>query len=206
MITIVDYGLGNLGSIKNAFDKLNINSVISSSAKEIEKATGIIFPGVGAAGAGMKNLREMGLDEIIESLIRVEKPLLGICLGMQLFMSFSEEGNVNCLNLINGNVRRFNTKFKVPQTGWNQVKKNRASKLLKGINNNSNFYFVNSYYCDPFDKKIVKGVTEYGQTFCSVFEKKNIFGVQFHPEKSGENGSQLLKNFTDIVYENTTCS
>jgi len=204
MIVIIDYGVGNLASVKNALDQLGVSSVVSNSSEKIRKAKGMIFPGVGAANTGMNNLKEGGLDETIISTIKAGKPLLGICLGMQLLMSFSEEGNVDCLNVISGKVKRFKTKFKVPQTGWNQVEINNDSKLFTGIKNDSSFYFINSYYCDPTVKTIIKGVTTYEHMFCSALEKNNIFGVQFHPEKSGDNGLQPLKNFTDIVYENTT--
>lgn len=208
MIAIIDYGLGNLGSVKNAFDKLGVSSVVTSSSDAIQQAKGIIFPGVGSAQAGMKNLKEMGLDKAIISAIKSGKPLLGICLGMQLLFSYSEEGNTNCLNLITGNVKKFSSPSKIPQIGWNQVVMKpeawNMKPLFKRIKNNSFFYFVNSYYCDPVDTTIVTGETEYGYTFCSVLEKKNIFGVQFHPEKSGENGLQLLKNFVQFAYANNT--
>ena len=203
MITIIDYGLGNLGSVKNALDKLGVESLISKSASAIEKADGLILPGVGAAEEGMKNLRERKLDAIIKQGVQNGKPLLGICLGMQLLMTQSEEGYVKCMNIVEGNVVKFNCAFKVPQIGWNKVNA-KNSRLLKDIKENTYFYFVHSYYCVPTNKKIVAGATDYGETFCSVFEDKNLFGVQFHPEKSGEDGLALLKNFSEIVYENNT--
>jgi len=203
MITIIDYGIGNLGSVKNALDKLGINSVVSSSPKDIEKAKGLIFPGVGSATAGMENLRKSRLDKVIIDQTRNMKPILGICLGMQLLFSESEEGNTKCLNLIEGKVRKFNTELKVPQIGWNSIKQ-KPSRLFKGIKDNSYFYFVHSYYCVPDMKSIEIGVTEYGVDFCSVVEKDNIFGVQFHPEKSGEDGLKLLKNYVRLAYANNT--
>lgn len=203
MIVIVHYGLGNLGSVKNAFDKLGVNSVVSNSNEIIRKAKGIIFPGVGSARAGMKNLKKKGLDKTIISAIERGKPLLGICLGMQLLLSYSEEGKTDCLNLIEGNVKRFKGPLKIPQIGWNRVFF-KNSHLSRGIKNNSFFYFVNSYYCDVADASAQKGATDYGMSFCSVIEKKNIFGVQFHPEKSGKTGLQLLQNFVRFAYENNT--
>jgi len=204
MIVIIDYGLGNLGSVKNVLDKLGVISVVSSSVKDIRKASGLILPGVGAAGEGMKNLKELRLDKIIMQEAAKEKPILGICLGMQLLMSKSEEGDVDCLNSIDGQVLKFDTPLKVPQIGWNTVKMDRKNKLFKKIPNNSYFYFVHSYYCSPSENEAGIGITEYGIKFCSAIQKNNIFGVQFHPEKSGENGLRLLKNFTDIVYEDNT--
>ena len=141
MIVIIDYGLGNLGSVKNALDKLGIDSVISKSIKDIEKAEGLIFPGVGSAAEGMKNLRKSGLDKVIIKQVKKNKPILGICLGMQLLFSSSEEGRTECLNVNEGKVIKFNTNLKVPQIGWNQVKQ-KSSKLFSGIKDNSYFYFV----------------------------------------------------------------
>ena len=204
MIVIIDYGLGNLGSVKNALDKLGVISLISKSINDIKKSSGLIIPGVGAAGEGMKNLKELRLDKIIIQEAAKGKPILGICLGMQLLMSKSEEGNVDCLNCIDGQVLKFDTPLKVPQIGWNTVKTDRKNKLFKKIPNNSYFYFVHSYYCSPTENKAGIGITEYGIKFSSAIQKNNIFGVQFHPEKSGENGLELLKNFTDIVYESYT--
>lgn len=195
MIVIIDYGLGNLTSVANALGKLSIPYQISAEAKIIQQASGLILPGVGAAGEGMKNLQSRQLDKVICEAVNQNTPLLGICLGMQLLFSSSEEGNVNCLNIIKGQVRKFETKLKVPQIGWNQVKKNPQSKLLKEIKDENYFYFVHSYYCDPDDKHIITGITNYDQDFCSLLEADNIFGVQFHPEKSGEVGLELLKNF-----------
>ncbi len=198
MIVIIDYGLGNLASVANALSRLSIPFKISNQTGDIQQATGLILPGVGAAGAGMKNLRQRNLDVVITEQVASGKPLLGICLGMQLFFSFSEEGGVNCLDLINGEVQKLKTNLKVPQVGWNQVNA-LNSQLLQGITNNSYFYFVHSYYCNPIDTKNVTGVTNYGQDFCSVIESKNIYGVQFHPEKSGEAGLQVLENFWRLL-------
>lgn len=203
MIVIIDYGLGNLGSVKNALNKLGVDSIISNLIKVITAGSGLILPGVGSATEGMKNLRKSGLNKVILKQIKLKKPILGICLGMQLLFFLSEEGNTECLNVIEGKVKKFNTELKVPQIGWNQVKQ-KPSKLFLGIKDKSYFYFVHSYYCQPKDRKIETGMTDYGINFCSAIEDKNVFGVQFHPEKSGEDGLKLLKNFTDIVYANNT--
>ena len=195
MIVIIDYGLGNLGSVKNTLDKLGVDSIISNSAKEIEAGSGLILPGVGSANQGMKNLIKTGLDKIIINQLKLGKPFLGICLGMQLLFSKSEEGNVNCLNVIEGKVKKFDSELKVPQIGWNNVNQKIKDRLFKRIPDNGSFYFVNSYYCVPKDKSITVGESEYGVNFCSILVKNNIIATQFHPEKSGLIGQQLIKNW-----------
>lgn len=199
MITIIDYGLGNLASVANALGKLEILYEISSDINVLKNAKVLVLPGVGAAGQGMENLKERGMVQVIIEQAKRSTPILGICLGMQLLFSSSEEGNVNCLGLIEGEVKKFDTSLKVPQIGWNQIESKNDSKLLKRIKNNSYFYFVNSYYCDPKEEGSIKGVTDYGVKFCSIVEKGNFYGVQFHPEKSGDVGLQLLRNFWEAV-------
>jgi len=199
MITIIDYGLGNLGSVANVLSKLSIPYQISAEIEAIQQASVLILPGVGAAGEGMKNLKRKGLDKLILEQVKKGTPILGICLGMQLLLSASDEGNVACLNLVKGRVKKFVTNLKVPQIGWNEVQAKPKSKLLNGLNKNTYFYFVNSYYCDLENKDVITGVTSYGQDFCSVLEIKNIYGVQFHPEKSGKMGLKLIKNFCEEV-------
>lgn len=196
MIVIIDYGLGNLGSVKNTLDKLGVNSMISKSKKDIENADGLILPGVGSAKQGMENLKNRKLDKILVNEIKKGKPFLGICLGMQLLFSESEEGNVRCLNIIEGTVKKYNSKLKVPQIGWNLVK---MKKMFRNIPDKSSFYFVNSFYCSPVDKSLIIGETEYGINFCSVLIKNNIIATQFHPEKSGPVGQQFIKNFIKLI-------
>jgi len=204
MIVIVDYGLGNLGSVKNALDKLGVVSMISKLRKDIENADGLILPGVGSAKQGMENIIKRGLDKFLVNEIKKGKPFLGICLGMQLLFSKSEEGNVKCLNVIEGNVKMFNNKnLKVPQIGWNEVRvkseKLRVKNLFKNIPKNSSFYFVNSYYCQPDDKSVIAAKTKYGINYCSVLIKNNIIATQFHPEKSGQFGRQFIKNWLNLI-------
>lgn len=195
MIAIIDYGINNLDSVKNALDRLEVGSVVTNDFNIISRAHALILPGVGTATEGMRNLDKLGLNTLLTSEVRNGKPLLGICLGMQLLMDKSEEGNVDCLGLVKGKVKKFSNKLKVPQIGWNQVQiVDAQSPLFNGIPNNDNFYFVHSYYCKPNDTNVVKGITLYGQDYCSLFVKDNIVGVQFHPEKSGTVGFQLLKN------------
>lgn len=203
MIVIVDYGLGNLGSVKNTLDKLGVDSMISKSASDIEKADALILPGVGSANQGMENLKKRNLDKILVKEIKKGKPFFGICLGMQLLFSKSEEGNINCLNIIAGKVKKFNLQLKVPQIGWNEVRiknlKLRVQNLFFDIPNSSSFYFVNSFYCQPKDKSIIVGETEYGINYCSVLVKDNITATQFHPEKSGQIGQQFIKNWLKLI-------
>lgn len=205
MIVIIDYRLGNLASIKNALNKLKISSQISNSPAVIKKAKALILPGVGAAGQGMVNLKSKELDKLIISQASKGKPILGICLGMQLLFSYSEEGKIKCLDIIKGRVKKFRpkSKLKVPQIGWNNINIKKDGQIFKAIPNRSFFYFVNSYYCNPEDKSVMAASTNYGIDFCSILVKGNIFGVQFHPEKSGKVGLQLLQNFwevTDVYY------
>jgi len=199
MIVIVDYGLGNLGSVKNTLYKLGISSMISKSKGDIEKADALILPGVGSAKQGMENLKTQCLDKVLINEIKKGKPFLGICLGMQLLFSESEEGNVQCLNVINGKVKKFDSGLKVPQIGWNSVKQKIKTNLFKNISSRSSFYFVNSYYCQPKDKSAIVGETEYGINYCSVLVKNNITATQFHPEKSGQIGQQFIKNFIKLI-------
>lgn len=195
MIVIIDYEIGNLGSVINALDKLGVKSKISNNPNEIRKADSLILPGVGAAGQGMKNLEQKGLDKVIVEEIKRGKPFLGICLGMQLLFEKSEEGNVKCLGILKGSVKKFKKMRKIPQIGWNQIDIKKDSKLLKDIKDKSYFYFVNSFYCTPEDKQVITGSTNYGEIFASIVEKENVVGVQFHPEKSGPVGFKLLENF-----------
>lgn len=204
MIVIIDYEMGNVLSVRNALDRIGVESMISRNGEDIRKATSLILPGVGSAGAGMSNIKRFGIDKVIWGEIMEGKPILGICLGMQLLMTQSEEGNARCLNYIEGTVVRFQTKEKVPQIGWNTVTSKKSSILFEGIPQDSYFYFVHSYYSIPTNKNIIYGRTKYGNNFCSVIEKENIFGVQFHPEKSGQIGEKLLKNFIMYSYENNT--
>ena len=200
MISIINYGLGNLASVKNCLDRLGMPAIITSDVAEIKKSDAIVLPGVGSAGQGMKNLIDRKLSQTLIDEIKKGKPFLGVCLGMQLLFSESEEGKVKCLNIINGKVKQFNgQKMKVPQIGWNVIKYQKSNikdqRLLNDIPNNSSFYFVNSYYCKPMDKSLAVGETEYGINFCSILVKKNITATQFHPEKSGSVGQQFIKNW-----------
>jgi len=196
MIQIIDYGAGNIRSVINALNKLGIESKVISSAKELKLDCKTIFPGVGAAGSAMRQLEERGFKKAIA---QITAPFLGICLGMQLLMDFSEENDTDCLGVIKGRTVKFPNSLKVPQIGWNKVEQKKSQpknpQLFEGIPDESYFYFVNSYYLE-LDKKYSEiGTTNYGVNFTSAIKEKNFYGVQFHPEKSGEIGLALLNNF-----------
>ncbi len=202
MIAIIDYGIGNLASVTNALSRLKIKSMITADSIQISEADGLILPGVGAAGEGMKNLKNKNLDKLLIREINSGKPFLGICLGMQLLFEKSEEGGAECLGVIKGMVIKFKKERKVPQIGWNQIKvqssKFKVQSLFRNIPNKSYLYFVNSYYCEPVDKSIIVADTVYGEKFPSVVMQKNIVATQFHPEKSGKAGMQFLKNWRSL--------
>ncbi|MCM8778298.1 MAG: imidazole glycerol phosphate synthase subunit HisH [Candidatus Omnitrophica bacterium] len=199
MIAIVDYKMGNLRSIAKAFEVMGAEVLITAQGEDLKNAQAIVLPGVGAFGQGMRHLREQGIAPVLKEEIDKGKPFLGICLGMQLLFSYSEEqGRHRGLDIIKGRVECFPKNLKVPHIGWNQIKiKNQESKIkiLEGIPNGAYFYFVHSYYVVPENKEIILAKTDYGIEFPSVIQKDNILGVQFHPEKSQELGLKFLENF-----------
>lgn len=199
MISIIDYGAGNLANIKNAFDYLGMEASIVSKPEDLISAEKIVLPGVGAFSPAIKRLRETGFVEILRERINDGVPLLGICLGMQLLMSGSEEnGNSKGLDFIKGKVTKLTGDQKIPHMGWNTLDFERATPLNKGIETGKYAYFVHSYFCSPEDFNVVTSRTRYGESFASIIEHENIYGMQFHPEKSQQTGLQLLKNFGSI--------
>ena len=203
MIIIIDYGLGNLTSIKNALKLLNIDCEISRDLEKIRNADKLILPGVGAFKEGMENLKKFNLIKTLnEEVINKKKPILGICLGMQLMCAKSYEGGEsNGLGWIDADVVKFEDKeLRIPHVGWNDVKCDLVSPLLKGGENMQTFYFVHSFYLKPTDNKITKGTCNYGIDFCAIMEKENIFATQFHPEKSQTEGLEILKKFNKIKF------
>ena len=203
MIVIVDYKMGNLGSISNKIKKLGHSSVISSDISVIKNAQKIILPGVGSFEKAMKNIQELYLIDILNEKALVEQvPLLGICLGMQLVTQKSEEGNSKGLGWIDGEVVKFKVKdslkYKIPHIGWNQINITKESPLMKDIPDLSEFYFVHSYYVNPANQDDTLNETEFECRFTSAIQKENIFGVQYHPEKSHDAGALLLKNFINL--------
>jgi glutamine amidotransferase len=195
MIAIIDYKAGNIGSVQNALQRLGVASIVTSDAAQIRTAQAVIFPGQGRAGAAMQELSKTGLDKLIPVL---KQPFLGICLGMQLLAEASDEDKVDCLCVVAGRCRRFPANLKLPQLGWNTVNFVQASPLTKGIASGTYFYFLNSYYFDT-DESYIIGTTAYGFDFPSIVQKDNFYAVQFHPEKSGLAGEQLLRNFCEIA-------
>jgi imidazole glycerol phosphate synthase glutamine amidotransferase subunit len=195
MIAVVDYGAGNLRSVANALDFLKVKYNVTNKAEEIEVADKIIFPGVGAFGDCIKALKKRGLFEVLKKEI-IKKPYLGICLGLQVLFEGSEESpEVKGLSIINGKCKKFNNNLKIPEIGWNSVRIMKESNLLKGIKDGSYFYFVHSYYVEPQRDDIIVTKTDHGGEFVSGIESGKIFGVQFHPERSGELGLRVLANF-----------
>jgi len=200
LITIIDYGMGNLRSVKKGFEKCGFQAFITRDPEEARKASGLVVPGVGAFADAMQNLRESGMDTVILEAAKENKPLLGICLGMQLFFTTSEEWGVsNGLGIFPGRVRRFPQGLIIPHIGWNQVEKVKPDILLNDIPDQAAFYFVHSFYVDPEEDSIVTGRTDYGIKFASMVGSNNIFGIQFHPEKSSVLGLRILRNFGGLV-------
>ncbi len=202
MIGIVNSKMGNLGSVKNSLDYLNIESRIVNSPEEIEGCDKLILPGVGAFGLAMEELNKLGFVEPIKKFAQEGKPLLGICLGMQLLMDNSEEHGLHQgLGLIKGQVLFFGNKIKnlpIPHMGWNNLVKKSESPLTAGVGEDNSFYFVHSFYCAPEDEKEILATSDYGFEFAACVGKGKIFGCQFHPEKSQKDGLQILKNFENV--------
>lgn len=200
-IVIIDYGMGNLGSISNMLKFIGYSAAITSDFKIIEKAEKIILPGVGRFDRAMKNIYDLNLADVIKEKALIDKvPFLGICLGMQLMCRHSQEGNQNGLGLISGDVKGFNLDklFKVPHMGWNSIEPNSNIKILENLDSTSRFYFVHSYYVKTDNESNVLTYTNYGYKFASgITNNENIFGVQFHPEKSHKYGVTLFKNFIE---------
>jgi glutamine amidotransferase len=205
MIVIVDYGMGNLQSIKHKFDRMDIPSVISSDPADNLTADKLILPGGGPFAAAMQNLYELGLVPILEKKVLEEKtPILGICLGMQLFSKRSEEGDADGLGWVDAETVRFDLRgidpgLKVPHMGWNTIHMVRQERILDNVEDNSRFYFVHSYHVKCNDPCDVLAMTSYGLDFTSMLRKDHIYGIQFHPEKSHNRGIRILKNFASVV-------
>ena len=195
MIALIDYGSGNVASVANALTELKQDFKITSNEVEICKANKIIFPGVGEASFAIRQLHMLNL---FSALRMIKKPMLGICLGLQLMADHSTEGNVACLGIFPVNVEKFDpSKTKVPHMGWNDINIEYASKLFSGIESGEKFYFANSYYI-PLNGCTTAVTDNSGTLFSSAMEKENFYGVQFHPEKSGDAGLKLLKNFIEL--------
>jgi len=202
MITIIDYGMGNLGSVANMIKKVGGKSIITSNKDDIKNAKKILLPGVGAFDSAVKNLKKLHLWDLIKEKVLVEKvPIMGICLGMQLLTKGSEEGELDGFGFIDAYAKRFEFEkedLKIPHMGWNVVNLQKKSKLFEGMEHQENrFYFVHSFAVECKENKDILTTTHYGYDFVSSFEKENIIGCQFHPEKSHKFGMKLFKNFVE---------
>ncbi len=204
-IVIIDYNMGNVKSVFNAFKSLNANVKVTNSYEDIKNSNGVILPGVGAFKDAVNNLKALRLNDLLKNIIFKGKPFLGICIGLQvLFRTGTEGGKSKGLDIFNGIVKKIPSLkgLKIPHMGWNRIKiLKQDSKLLKGIKQNESFYFVHSYHVIPDNNDIISSVAEYGINLVSSIEKNNCFGVQFHPEKSSNFGLLILKNFLNIVFE-----
>jgi glutamine amidotransferase len=195
-IAVVDYGAGNLTSVSKALELVGARVSVTAEPGVIKNADGIVLPGVGAFGDAVNRLWELGIIPVMEEKVKNRTPFLGICLGFQLLFTESEEkGRYLGFNWLQGRVKRFRHDLKVPHVGWNQVDISKANPLLEGIPDHTFFYFVHSYYVEPEEGGIISARTQYGKNFVSMIHRDNIFGVQFHPEKSGDIGQVVLKNF-----------
>jgi glutamine amidotransferase len=200
MIVIVDYGMGNLRSIQHKLQKIDIKAVVSSQVDDLEQATLLILPGVGHFGAGMNNLRQSNLLAVLNQKVLEQKvPIMGICLGMQLLTEWSEEGNSEGLGWLRAKTKKFRfpedkAAPRIPHVGWNTIIPTGDSELLAGVGSDQRFYFTHSYYVEC-EEEAVLATTNYGYDFVSVVHKENIFGTQFHPEKSHRRGIELIRNF-----------
>jgi len=199
-LVLVDYGIGNLRSVRKALEAVGAQVIQTSEPGVILSSEKVVLPGVGAFKDGMSGLEVRGLIPVIDEIVRRETPLLGICLGMQLFFSRSSEmGDTLGLAYIDGEVKEFSGEgLKVPQTGWNQLEINGTSSLLRGVQDQTYVYFNHSFYCEPADPGVSAAKTEYGVLYTSAVEKGSIYGVQFHPEKSQDAGLKILKNFVEV--------
>ena len=199
MIAIMDYGVGNLFSLRSSLTHLGLEAVVTADAQTICKADRLILPGVGAFGDAMDKLSATGLVPVIREQA-AQKPLLGICLGLHLLFEVGEEdGETEGLGIMKGRVERLTTSYKIPHIGWNELKIRRQSPLLEGIKDGDTFYFVHSYQAHPVDESVINATCDYGQEVVAVVSRDNVFGVQFHPEKSSAKGLQLIQNFGRLV-------
>jgi glutamine amidotransferase len=202
LIAIIDYGVGNLRSVEKAFSYIGCEAVISSDPEFVLKADGVILPGVGAYSDAMDNLKKAGMVDIVKNVIGDNKPFLGICLGMQLLFDYSEEGgNVPGLGIFKGTIKQLplDMNLKVPHMGWNSLNTSKDCTLFRNLPDSPYVYFVHSYYLDAENKDMVIATTNYGIEFDVAIGKGNVFATQFHPEKSGEVGLTILKNFKELL-------
>jgi glutamine amidotransferase len=198
-LAIIDYGIGNLRSVEKAFTAQGIDAVVTRDEKILRNADKLVLLGVGAFGYAMQSLRELGFDEVVIEAANAGKPIIGLCVGLQMMFDEGHEFGVHKgLGLLKGKVVKFPDNLHVPHIGWNQVALQREHPIFRGLEDQSFFYFVHSYYVEPEEASCVLGTTEYGLTYPSICGRDNIVGVQFHPEKSQATGLQLLRNFAEM--------
>lgn len=200
MIAVIDYGAGNLRSVVNAIKKLGYEPKVTTEPQDVLDAQAVILPGVGAAPDAVSNLNKFRLVDPIRRVIEENRPFLGVCLGLQVLFTGTDEGGWHeCLGIVKGRVRKLPPGLKIPHMGWNQVKQKVRHPIFEGIPDQTNFYFVHSYYADPDDKGLVAGETDYGIPFCSAIARGNMVATQFHPEKSGDAGLKIYDNFVKLA-------
>lgn len=208
MLTILDYKAGNQTSVARALSSMDIPNAVTADAKTLLSSSGVIFPGVGAAAQAMNHLRETGLDAVLHEIVAKKVPLLGICLGCQIMLDHSEEGDTKTLGILPGKTKRFaedltepdGSRIRIPHMGWNSAPRKRESRLFADIPQDAEFYFVHGYYVVPEEKDVI-ATTDYGLTFTSAIGRDGLWAVQFHAEKSGKYGLKLLHNFYDYCRE-----
>ena len=198
-LVVIDYESGNLRSVSRALESQGVAPLVTCDASEFEDADAMVLPGVGSGPAAMNALNQRNLVGPIRDFIASGRPFLGVCLGLQLLMDRTEEGDAPCLEVVQGNTKHLPGGLKVPHMGWNSVRFNNQHPVLDGISQDSYFYFVHSYYAAPEDPAGVSGTTEYGIPFCSIYAKDNLVATQFHPEKSGPAGLRFYKNFIRLA-------
>ena len=198
-VNVVDYESGNLRSVSRALENAGAQPVLTSDPAALESAVAIVLPGVGSGRAAMEALDQRGLVKPLQEAAASGKPVLCICLGLQLLMDDTEEGSSPCLGIVSGTTRKLPDGLKVPHMGWNSVSFRHDHPLLQGIPDGSYFYFVHSYYAEPAREDVATGITEYGLPFCSILAQGNVMATQFHPEKSGDHGLKIYKNFVDYA-------
>ena len=200
-IIVIDYQSGNLRSVAKALETVGTAATITGDPNLVDDADALILPGVGSGPAAMKSLEQRGLVEPLRQFAASGRPFLGVCLGLQLLLDRTAEGDAPCLGIVPGRVKKLPAGLKVPHMGWNSVKWSQEHPLIRDIPQDSHFYFVHSYYAAPEDDAAVAGITEYGLPFCSVYARENLVATQFHPEKSGTIGLRIYRNFVALAAE-----
>jgi len=200
-LVVIDYGSGNLRSVAKALETVGVSPIVTGDANQIASADAVVLPGVGSGPAAMDALRQRDLVEPIRECVTSGRPFLGVCLGLQLLLDRTEEGNADCLGSVAGRVKRLPDGLKVPHMGWNSVRFKQEHPVFEGIPQDSHFYFVHSYYAAPDDDTWVAGTTDYGVSFCSIYARDNVVATQFHPEKSGRMGLRIYQNFVTLAVQ-----